>query len=222
MADQPYKKLQGMGVEFVSGVVEARPQERAIGYTVTFKLILDFIPFKMMANFYSANFLDVTTNAIRPQLRGLAAHANYAVIGRDAGKIINNATLFALITDPESYMDGWINYEMEWRFAKPEFEVVGDDLFITAQQYFRWEDPERQIEITDLPVIPFDWAITLIEERMKGWLWKRRTLTSVVTLMYTEEEVVIIEDLLVLKGTRYLIGKTLRFGPIAPEQVLIA
>lgn len=224
MADEPKRKLQGMEVEFVSGVVEERPDDRSIGYTVTFKLFLDFTHFKQMAHLYSANFFDVTTNAIRPQLEGLAAHAHYEVIGAAAGKIINNATFFELFTDPTPYIDGWLNDEMENRYAKPVFEPRVDHLLITAQQYFRWEDPNRQIQISDLPIIPFHWAIKLIEERFKGRWWRpwRKTPVSIVTLMYTQEEVVEIEGTLLLKGGRYLKGNTLSFGPIAPDQVLTA
>ena len=224
MADIPGKKLQGMEVEFVSGEMKECPDDRSIGYTVTFKLFLDFTHFKQMAHLYSANFFDVTTNAVRPQLKGLAAHNHYEVIGPAAGKIVNNATFFQLFTDPANYLDGWINHDMEWRYAKPVFESRADHLLITAQQYFRWEDSGRQIRIEELPIIPFDWAITLIEQRFRGsWWWPwRRTPVSVVTFMYTQDKVVEIEGTLLLEGGRYLKGNTLSFGPIAPEQVLTA
>lgn len=224
MADQPYRKLQGMEVEFVSGVLEQRTADRAIGYTVKFRLILDFTHFKQMANAYSANYLEVSSNAIRPELEGLAYHNHYSVIGASAGKIVNSAMLFELFTDPDLYLDGWINNEMERRFGKPEFVIEENALLITARQDFRWEDPQREIKIGDLPIIWFDWALTLIEQRKKvSWgLPKRTTPISVVTFMYPQDEVVVIEGKELLKGARYINGKELSFGPITPEQVLTA
>lgn len=224
MADQPYIKLQGMEVEFVSGVLEQRTADRAIGYTVTFKLMLDFTHFKQMANAYSANYLEVSNNAIRPELEGLAYHNNYSVIGASAGKIVNSAMLFELFTDPDLYLDVWINSEMERRFGKPQFVIEGNALLLTARQDFRWENPEREIKIEDLPIIWFDWALTLIEQRTKvSWgLPERTTPISVVTFMYPQNEVVVIEGKELLKGARYINGKELSFGPITPEQVLTA
>jgi len=224
MADQPYIKLQGMEVEFVSGVLEQRTADRAIGYTVTFKLMLDFTHFKQMANVYSANYLEVSSNAIRPELEGLAYHNHYSVIGGSAGTITNSAMLFKLFTDPDLYLDGWIDNEMERRFGKPEFVIEENALLITARQDFRWKKPEREIKIEDLPIIWFDWALTLIEQRTKvSWgLLKLTTPTSVVTFMYPQHEVVVIEGTELLKGARYINGKELGFGPITPEQVLTA
>lgn len=219
MADQPYIKLQGMEVEFVSGVLEQRTADRAIGYSVTFKLMLDFTHFKQMANAYSANYLEVSSNAIRPELEGLAYHNHYSVIGASAGKIVNSAMLFELFTDPDLYLDVWINSEMERRFGKPQFVIEGNALLITARQDFRWQNPEREIKIEDLPIIWFDWALTLIEQRTKV---SRTTPVSVVTFMYMQDEVVVIEGTKLLKGARYINGKKLSFGPITPEQVLIA
>jgi hypothetical protein len=224
MADQPYRKLQGMEVEFVSGVLEQRTADRAIGYTVKFRLILDFTHFKQMANAYSANYLEVSSNAIRPELEGLAYHNHYSEIGGSAGKIVSSAMLFELFTDPDLYLDGWINNDMERRFGKPEFVIEENALLITARQDFRWEDPQREIKIEDLPIIWFDWALTLIEQRTKvSWgLPERTTPISVVTFMYTKDNVVVIEGTRLLEGVRYINGKTLSFGPITPEQVLTA
>jgi len=224
MADQPYIKLQGMEVEFVSGVLEQRLADRAIGYTVTFKSMLDFTHFKQMANAYSANYLEVSNNAIRPELEGLAYHNHYSVIGASAGKIVNSAMLFELFTDPDLYLDAWTSNEMERRFGKPQFVIEGNALLITARQDFRWKDPQREIRIEDPPIIWFDWALTLIEQRTKvSWgLPERTTPISVVTFMYPQDEVVVIEGKELLKGARYINGKTLSFGPITPEQVLTA
>jgi hypothetical protein len=224
MADQPYVKLQGMEVKFVSGVLEPRTADRAIGYTVTFRLILDFTHFKQRANAFSANYLEVSSNAIRPELEGLAYHNNYSEIGGSAGKIVSSAMLFELFTDPDLYLDGWINNEMERRFGKPEFVIEENALLITARQDYRWENPEREIKIEDLPIIWFGWALTLIEQRTKvSWgLPERTTPVSVVTFMYPQDEVVVIEGMQLLKGAKYINGKTLSFGPITDEQVLTA
>ena len=224
MTANTLRKLEGMEMEFVSGVLERRPDERAIGYTVTFKLILDFTHFKQMANAFSPNYLEVSTNSIRPELEGLAYHSNYNSISGPDGKVVNNAMLFERFTHLEDYMDGWVHDEMERRYSKPQFTIDGDALFITARQDFRWLDPARQIEIKDLAIIPFKWALTLIQERIKvSWgMPDRRTPEEIVTLMYTQTELVEIEGVAVLKGSRYINGKALSFGVIAPEQVLTA
>jgi hypothetical protein len=132
--------------------------------------------------------------------------------------------LFELFTNPDLYLDGWINNKMERRFGKPQFVIEGNALLITARQDFRWENPEREIKIEDLPIIWFDWALTLIEQRtIVSWgLPERTTPISVVTFMYMQNEVVVIEGTKLLKGARYINGKTLGFGPITPEQVLTA
>jgi hypothetical protein len=186
--------------------------------------MLDFTHFKQMANAYSANYLEVSNNAIRPELEGLAYHNHYSVIGASAGKIVNSAMLFELFTDPDLYLDVWINSEMERRFGKPQFVIEGNALLLTARQDFRWENPEREIKIEDLPIIWFGWALTLIEQRTKvSWgLPERTTPISVVTFMYPQDEVVVIEGTELLKGARYINGKELSFGPITPEQVLTA
>jgi len=167
MEAQPFKKLQGMEVKFVSGTLEQYPRDRAIGYTVTFKLMLDFTHFVQMANIYIPGYLQERTNAIRPELGGLAYHHTYSPFYGAAGKIINNATLFELFTGPDSYMDDWISAVMERRYHRPQFKIEGDLMFITARQDFRWEDPERQIGIKDLGIIPFHWALTLLVQIKK-------------------------------------------------------
>lgn len=215
MTDQPFVKLQGMELEYLSGVFEEFPLERAIGYTMKFELVLDFVHFKHMSEVYCPGYLDEASNAIRPEMEGLGYHIIYNDIGGAPGKIINNAMLFALFTDPRWYLDEWINGEMERRFSKPQFEIVGNQLFVTARQIYRWEDPSRQITISDLKIIPFHWALTLIQQINK-------TPASIVTLMYTEAEPVEVEGVMVLKGARYINGRTLSFGPITAEQVQTA
>ena len=220
METQPFKKLQGMEMEFVSGALETYPRDRAIGYSVTFKLMLDFTHFVQMANVYIPGYLGEPTNAIRPELGGLAYHYTYNPFYGAAGNIVSNATLFELFTSPDSYMEGWISGEMERRYHRPDFKIEGDLLFITARQDFRWEDLGRQIEIKDLAIIPFHWALTLIVQIKKEP--EIVTPVSMVTLMYTQEERVFIEGVEVLKGARYINGKSLSFGPITEKQVLIA
>ncbi|WP_223517083.1 hypothetical protein [Pseudomonas sp. GL-B-19] len=220
MEAQPFKKLQGMEMEFVSGALEAYPRDRAIGYSVTFKLMLDFTHFVQMANVFIPGYLGESTNAIRPELGGLAYHNTYSPFNSAAGNIINNAKLFELFTSPDLYMEGWISGAMERRYHRPEFKIEGDLLLITARQDFRWEEPVRQIEIKDLVIIPFHWALTLIVQIKKEP--EIVTPVSIVTLMYTQEEVVIVDGVAVLKGARYINGKTLSFGPITDKQVLTA
>ena len=114
---------------------------------------LDFACFVQMANAYSANYLEVSSNSIRPELEGLAYHSRYSLIGGSEEEVVNSAMLFELFTDLDLYLDGWIYDEMEWRFGKPEFVIEGDALLITARQDFRWLDPAREIEIEDLAII---------------------------------------------------------------------
>jgi hypothetical protein len=207
--------------------MEEYPRDRAIGYTMTFKLVLDFTHFKQMANVWIPGYLEGPKNAIRPELGWLAYHNHYSPFGSAAGDIVDNRRLFEFFTDPESYLEGWISEEMERRFHRPVFKIEGDELFITARHDFRWEDPARQIEIKDLRIIPFHWALTLIELVSKN-LWPVSTMSkdiepvSIVTLMYTQTDPVFIEGVEVLKGARYINGKTLSFGPITAEQVFTA
>jgi len=77
MAERQYRKLQGMELAFVTGVLEENSFERAIGYSVTFRMSLDFTHFVHMANQYIEDYLNNPLNAIRPELEGLAYHYSY-------------------------------------------------------------------------------------------------------------------------------------------------
>ena len=67
--------------------VEHRLEEGAIGYTIKFKLLLDFEAFKVAANAAIPGYLDSFINAIRPELGGLAYHLWYNYFSDAAGKI---------------------------------------------------------------------------------------------------------------------------------------
>lgn len=217
MTERPYRKLQGMELEFVSGRLEENPRERAIGYTVTFKMSLDFTHFEQMANQYISGYLSDRINAIRPELDGLAYHYSYNYFSEAAGNIHDNKALFDVFTSPEYYMDQWSSGGLERRYGKPEFEVIDGQLQVTARRDFRWGD-KRQIVIGDLPIISFMWALNLLE----GHDLQVQAPGTRVVLGYAQEDFVEQEGLSMLRGTRYMIGKKLEFGEIGKEQILTA
>jgi hypothetical protein len=225
MEGREYKKLHGMELEFVSGIVQENPRERAIGYSVTFKASLDFLDFKHMANSYITGYLDKPINAIRPELGGFAYHHAYNYFFDAAGKIDNNAALVKVFSSPDYYMDQWSSGGLERRYGKPEFSIVDGHLQITARTDFRWED--RQIDIGDLPIIRFQWALNILEGHLVSPevavpTTKVVAPTTKVVLGYAQEDFVEVEGLQMLRGTLYMIGKKLEIGKIRKEQILTA
>ncbi|WLH37231.1 hypothetical protein PSH79_07990 [Pseudomonas sp. FP2196] len=221
MAERIYRKLEGMTLEYVSGRLEQRPEERAIRYTVSFDMDLDFTHFVQMANVYSPGYLNSPVNAIRPELDGLAYHYSYNYLFSSAGNIRDNEALFELFTSPGNYMDQWAaTNDLEMRYGKPVFGIVERKLRVTAQHDFRLLDQARQIEIEDLPVIRFQWALNLLEGHAKE-SWGMAPETKVV-LMYAHEDQVEVEGLQMFRGTRYINSRQLSFGNIAPGQILTA
>lgn len=224
MAEPITKKLEGMTLEYVSGRLEANPKERAIRYTVTFDLDLDFTHFVHMANAYIPGYLNEPVNAIRPVLDGMAYHYSYNYLFDMAGGIRDNQALFKVFASPGYYMDQWATgSSLEVRYGKPVFEVIGRKLRITARQDFRALDMSHQIEIKDLPVIPFIWALNL----MQGHLVPPEDPTikapaSKIVFTYMDEDWVEVQGRPMLRGTRYIVGNQLSFGDITPKQVLTA
>lgn len=220
MEEREYKKLHGMELEFVSGIVQENLRERAIGYSVTFKASLDFLDFKHMANSYITDYLDNPINAIRPELDGFAYHYAYNYFFDAAGKIGNNAALVEVFSFPNYYMDQWSSGGLERRYGKPEFNIVDGHLQITARMDFRWEDDNRQIVIGDLPIIRFQWALNLLEGHSISP--EVAAPSTRVVFGYAQEDFVEVEGLQMLRGTLYLVGKKLEFGEIRKEQILTA
>ncbi|MFJ2539757.1 hypothetical protein [Pseudomonas sp. NPDC087614] len=221
MAERIYRKLEGMGLEYVSGRLEQNTKERTIGYTVTFEMDLDFTHFKQMANAYIPNYLDNPINAIRPELDGLAHHYSYNYLFSEAGNIGGNQALFELFASPGYYNDQWATGPYrQVRYGKPEFVQVGQKLRVTARRDFRSLDDTRQIEIGDLPVIQFHWALNLLqgEVTVPGVI---APVTKVV-LMYMGEDLVEVEGEELFLGTLYVDRNRLGFGDIAPDQILTA
>ena len=181
-------------------------------------MTLDFKHFVQMAQVCIPRYLDSPINAIRPELTGLAHHYSYNYFSDVAGHINSAQTLFDLFTGPDNYMDDWSSGGMERRYAKPEFAFGTGALRITARAYFRWEDPARQIEIADLPMISFQWALNLMEGHSKTG--DELAPSNVVILMYAYEEFVEVEGQQLFKGTRYMKGGKLGFGQISPGQIL--
>ncbi|MBC8995792.1 hypothetical protein IAI51_04495 [Pseudomonas sp. N40(2020)] len=221
MTQRIYKKLEGMTLKYVSGRLEQRPEERAIRYTVSFDMDLDFTHFVQMANVYSPGYLDSPVNAIRPELDGLAYHYSYNYLFSSAGNIRDNEALFKLFTSPDNYMDDWAtSNDLEVRYGKPAFAIIGRTLRITAHQDFRVLVGSRQIEIEDLPIIRFQWALNLLEGHAEA-PGVTAPITKVV-LMYAHEDLVEAEGLQMFRGTRYINSRQLSFGNIAPSQILTA
>lgn len=221
MAERIYRKLEGMTLEYVSGRLEENPKERAIRYTVTFDMGLDFTHFVQMANVYIPGYLDTPINAIRPELDGLAYHYSYNYLFDAAGNIRDNQALFALFTSPGYYMDQWAEGAgLELRYGKPVFEVVGSKLRVTARQDLRLPDASRHIGIADLPNIHFQWALNLLEG--DSAVRAVKAPETRVVLMYAHEDLVEVDGQQMFRGARYINGKQLTFGEITPKQVLTA
>lgn len=155
MADRQYRKLQGMELAFVSGVLAENSSERAIGYSVTFRMSLDFTHFVHMANQYIEDYLNDPLNAIRPELEGLAYHYSYNYLFGAAGSIGSSLALFNVFTNPLYYMTEWSAGTLQRRYGKPEFAVVDGKLQVTSRMDFRRKD-ERPTLIGDLPIIQFE------------------------------------------------------------------
>ncbi|MGW8462325.1 hypothetical protein [Pseudomonas sp. CLCA07] len=219
MEEVEYRKLQGMELEFVSGILQENPRERAIGYSVAFKASLDFLNFKQTANKYIENYLDSPINAIRPVLDGFAYHDGYNYFSDAAGKIDNSAALVKVFSSPDNYMDLWSGGGLERRFGKPVLTIVDGHLQITARVDFRWGDNTRQIVIGDLPIIRFQWALDLLLGHSAS---REKAPGTVASLGYAHEDYVEVEGLRMLRGTRYMIGKALEFGSISEKRIMTA
>ncbi|MFJ2686593.1 hypothetical protein ACIOYV_23020 [Pseudomonas sp. NPDC087342] len=221
MTVREYRKLQGMELAFVEGELKRNAGERTISYSVTFDMSLDFTHFVQMANVYIPGYLDNPINAIRPELDGLAYHYSYNYFFGAAGDIRDNKALFDVFTSPGYYMDQWSNggLGLEQRYSKPEFTRVDGKLRITAQTDFRWEDPARQIDTADLPIIRFQWALNLLQG---DTLLTDVAPTTMAIFMYAQEDLVEVEGQSMYRGTRYMKGRELSFGEILPGQILAA
>ncbi|MFJ2465858.1 hypothetical protein [Pseudomonas sp. NPDC087615] len=221
MTERIYKKLEGMTLEYVSGRLEANPKERSIRYTVSFDLDLDFTHFVQMANIYVPDYLDNPINAIRPELYSLAYHYSYNYLFDAAGKIHDNQALFELFTSPGYYMDQWATgRDLEARYGKPVFELIGRKLRMTARQDFRSLDGTSQIEIGDLPIIQFHWALNLLQGHSA--VPQIKAPETKVVLMYMDEDFVEVDGQPIFRGTQYIDSKQLAFGNISPKQILTA
>ncbi|MCF4995154.1 hypothetical protein GIW70_00215 [Pseudomonas syringae] len=227
MAQSVYRYLQGMELDFVFGVLEERP-EMAIGYTVMFKLSLDFTHFVQMANVYIPGYLNGPINAIRPELAGLGYHYAYNYFFDAAGKMRGNEDLFKVFRAPEYYFDDWSDGLLIRRYGKPEFEYVDGQLQMTARQDFRLSH-KRQIQISDLPVVQFQWALHLLEghtfngdQRAAASFETLNAPTSVVVFGSAQEDLVPVEGDQMLRGSKYLVGRELNFGPITADRVRTA
>ena len=219
MAELEYRKLQGMALEFVSGVLEEDRLERTISYSATFDMALDFTHFVQMANAYIPGYLGNPINAIRPELDGLGYHYAYNYFFDAAGKIGDNSALFDVFASSGNYMDKWSSGGLEACYHKPRFNVTDGRLQVVARKDFRWGNGD-EINVEDLPVIRFQWALNLMQGH--DFSVASKAPLSVVVLGYAEEDFVEVEGLQMLRGTRYMVGKTLHLGPIHKEQILTA
>ncbi|WP_411959980.1 hypothetical protein ACK3BE_23250 [Pseudomonas mandelii] len=219
MTERLYRKLQGMELKFVSGVLKDKPTESAIGYSVTFRMSLDFACFVQMANAHIPGYLNFPKNAIRPSLEGFASHDSFNYLEDSAGKIGSTEELCRLFTDPENYNDQWSAGVLQRRPHKPEFSFVDGQLQVVATVDYR-HSKKRPMLVSDLPVIKFQWALDLLQgHNMAG---DPLAPGTVVILGYALEELVEAEGLQMNKGTRYMVGRTLDFGAIREAQILTA
>jgi len=218
MNNEQYERLEGMGLLFVSGRLEDKPEIGAIGYSITFRLLLDFERFKEAAEAHVPGYLDAPINAIRPELAGLAYHYSYSYFSGSAGRIHSFEQLCRVFSNPNDYMSDWSANGFSRRYGKPVFEFFDDDVFITVQQDFRWNDRKRRIVIADLPIIEFQWALNL----MLGHELLSRAPTSMVTLGYFHEDKVKVEDTRLNRGILYVKGSDLHFGKLTASDIRTA
>lgn len=225
MARRIYRHLAGMNLEFLSGTVEANAGERAISCSFTFDLRLPYTSFVNMANEYIPGYLGSAINAIRPEFDGLAYHVSYNYFGGAAGNIGSNDALFRVIAHPNDYQSEWSSGGLQKRYGKPELEVFGGRMRMIARSDFRWEDPRRMIEIADLPIIRFQWALNLMEGHLASSELPpsgSKAPESKVVVMYPQEDLVDVEGEQMFRGMRYVRGSALSYGRIAPERILAA
>jgi hypothetical protein len=216
MAERVYKHLPGMKLEFVSARLDENIGEKTIGYSARFKLSLDFLHFKVAANLHIPGFLDDPLNAIRPELEGLASHYAYNYLLSAAGNISTNEALFKVFTRLDYYMSEWSTGGLENRYGVPGFEVVDGQLHVTARLDYRL-DGGRQIQISDLPIIPFQWQLNLL---LGDWVYPDiKAPETKVVLMYGKEPLVKVEGKPMYTGTLYAIGRELKFGDIGAELI---
>ncbi|MFG6207754.1 hypothetical protein [Pseudomonas retamae] len=221
MAERIYRKLEGMTLKFVSGMLERNIKEESIRYTVKFDLDLDFTHFVQMANVYIPGYLNNPVNAIRPELDGLAYHYSYNYLFDAAGNIHDKLALFQLFASPGYYMDQWgTGLDLKVRYGKPAFEVVGQKLRVEATQDFKLLHHTRIIEIADLPIIKFNWALNLLQSDLV--MFYITAPATKVVLMYMDEDSVEIEGESMFRGTQYLDRNGLDFGNITAKQILTA
>ncbi|MGZ7459682.1 hypothetical protein ACXPVS_23875 [Pseudomonas sp. Ma2-10] len=93
MAEREYRTLQGMALEFVSGVLEEDQFERTISYSAAFDMTLGFAHFVQRANAYIPGCLSGAINVIRPELDGFSYHHNHNYFSDAAGNIGDNQAL---------------------------------------------------------------------------------------------------------------------------------
>lgn len=216
MAERVYKHLPGMKLAFVSARLDENVSEKTIGYSARFILSLDFLNFKVAANLHIPDFLSEPLNAIRPELEGLGAHYAYNYLLGAAGNISTNEALFKVFTRTEYYMSEWSTGGLEIRYGVPVFEVVDGQLHVTARLDYRL-DGGRQIQISDLPIIYFQWQLNLLlgEPIYSGG----KSPETKVVLMYGKEPLVSVEGKPMYTGTQYVIGRELAFGEIGAELI---
>jgi hypothetical protein len=215
-----YRRLEGMALGFVSGVLEQDDAAKTLSYTVTFRMELDFTHFKVTSKAIIPDYLDTPTNAIRPELGGLAYHFAYNYFFSAAGNINSSKELCDVFADPRFYMHDWSATDLQHRYHQPEFTFFDGQVQLTARRDYRWTNG-RQVEITDLPPIPFDWSLNI----MQGHRVEAQQIAapgSVALLGYVHPEFVDVGNVRMRKGTRYMIGSTLQLGGIVNEQILTA
>ncbi|MFJ2714973.1 hypothetical protein ACIOZM_29615 [Pseudomonas sp. NPDC087346] len=219
MNDVSYRQLSNMRLTFVSGTLEQNAKRNVLSYTVAFRLSLDFLNFVVMTEQFIPGYLNNRFNAIRPELRGLAYHHSYDYFSDAAGNIHTSEALFKVFANPDYYFDDWATAELQHRYNKPAFQYLNGDLQITARRDYRWTD-KREIDIKDLPTIPFDWMLNVMEGHQSND--SSKAPATVVLLGYAAPDMVDVAGVLMRKGTRYMNGSELQIGVISEAQILTA
>lgn len=223
--ERPPVKLEGMALEFQSGNVETGilgpDGQSGVRYNIKFKLILDFDNFtnkvlESLPHFYE----EPSESNFHPELGGLA----YLV-----DKVrINLANNLKEKKDLQDFLIKSTNIDGAWDSGWGE--VVGDnylikyevptispspdgELYIEAAKSYVFFDKDKIFEVSDLPVIPFNWTLYMRDEiELDG-------VGGDISLAYFHEEMVDIDGSRLFKEQLYTSGKYLTPGSISSDQI---
>lgn len=223
--ERPHVKLEGMELEFQSGNVETGilgpDGQSGVRYNIKFKLILDFDNFtnrvlESLPHFYEKPY----ESYFHPELGGLAYLVDEAPINL-ANNLKEKNDLHDFFIKSTNIDGAW---DSDWavsvgdnyliKYEKPTFSPSPDgELYIEAAKNYVFFDKNKIFEISDLPVIPFDWTLYMRDEmEFDG-------VGGAISLSYLYDEIVDIDGSPVFKEQLYTSGKYLTPGPISSDQI---